>query len=141
MTSVSGPRVAQGSGETGEPAAVPGLAPDAPRRARRRGLPIPTRRAIVAAAIPSVVVFLVFWRWLGFTLPLATVLGTVWALASLLVTRSVYDDAELELAAWRAAAPELTMGPWSAPAERVGEVATPPTTSDCEPGTPVGVAR
>ena len=68
---------------------------------------MPTRRALVAAMIPAVVVFGIFWRWLDFPLWLAIGLGALWGVASLIVTRSVYDDVERELAAWRTAAPDL----------------------------------
>ena len=68
---------------------------------------MPTRRALAAAMIPAVVVIGVFWRWLDFPLPIAASLGLVWGVASLIVTRSVYEDTEHEEAAWRAAAPDL----------------------------------
>lgn len=126
MEQASGPRVAHGPAEANDPPTVTAAGRVAGRRSRRRGLPIPSSRAIIAAAIPSVVVFLVFWRWLGFTLPLAASLGVVWALASLLVTRSVYDDAELELDAWHEAAPDLVMQSWTAPAEPSVVASSPP---------------
>ena len=68
---------------------------------------MPTRRAFVAAMIPAVVVFAIFWRWLGFPVFLAAGLGLLFGLAGLLVTRSVYDDATEELEAWRQVAPDL----------------------------------
>ncbi len=68
---------------------------------------MPTRRALVAALIPAVVVFGVFWRWLDFPLWISFGLGLVWGVASLIVTRSVYDDDQRELEAWREAAPDL----------------------------------
>ena len=68
---------------------------------------MPTRRAIVAALIPAIAVSAVFWRWLDFPLWIALGLGAVWGIASLIVTRSVYDEDERELDAWREAAPDL----------------------------------
>ncbi len=68
---------------------------------------MPTRRAFVAAMIPAVVVFAIFWRWLGFPMLLAAGLGLLFGLAGLFVTRSVYDDAAEELEAWRRVAPDL----------------------------------
>ncbi len=68
---------------------------------------MPTRRALVAAMIPAVIVFAIFWRWLDFPLFLSVGLGAVWGVASLIVTRSVYEDADREMAAWREAAPDL----------------------------------
>ncbi len=68
---------------------------------------MPTRRALVAAMIPAVVVFGIFWRWLDFPMFIAVGLGAVWGVASLIVTRSVYDDVEQETVAWREAAPDL----------------------------------
>lgn len=64
-------------------------------------------RAIVAALVPAVIVFAVFHFWLGLATALAVVAGVAWALGSLLVTRLLYDDADAELAAFRAAAPDL----------------------------------
>ncbi len=68
---------------------------------------MPTRRAFVAASIPAVVVTGIFWRWLDFPVLLAAGLGLAFGIASLLVTRSVYDQADDELVAWRHAAPDL----------------------------------
>ena len=68
---------------------------------------MPTRRALVAAMVPAVVVFGIFWSWLDFPLYLAAGLGVLWGLASLMVTRSVYEDVEHEMEAWRSAAPDL----------------------------------
>ena len=68
---------------------------------------MPTRRAFVAASIPAVVVAGIFWRWLGFPVLLAAGIGLAFGIASLMVTRSVYDQAEDELVAWRRAAPDL----------------------------------
>jgi fatty acid desaturase len=68
---------------------------------------MPTRRALVAAAIPAIAVAGIFWAWLGFPAPLAGGLGLVFGIASVLVTRSVYDQSGEELEAWRRAAPDL----------------------------------
>ena len=68
---------------------------------------MPTRRAFVAASIPAVVVAGIFWRWLDFPVLLAAGIGLAFGIASLLVTRSVYDQADDELVAWRRAAPDL----------------------------------
>ncbi len=68
---------------------------------------MPTRRALIAAMVPAVVVFGIFWRWLDVPVIVAGALGALFACASLLVTRSVYDEAEAELEAWRRAAPDL----------------------------------
>ena len=68
---------------------------------------MPTRRAFVAASIPAVVVAGIFWRWLDFPVLLAAGIGLAFGIASLLVTRSVYDQADHELEAWRRAAPDL----------------------------------
>ena len=133
MEQASGPRVAHGPAEANDLPKTTDVGRVGGRRSRRRGLPIPTSRAIIAAAIPSVVVFLVFWRWLGFTLPLAASLGVAWALASLLVTRSVYDDAELELVAWGEAAPDLVIQSWTAPAEPSVVAPSPPGAASGDP--------
>ena len=66
-----------------------------------------TRRALIAALIPGVLVFSVFWLWLKMAVVTAAVAGLLWAIGSYLVTRYLYDDAEAELAAWRAEAPDL----------------------------------
>ncbi|MGC8634789.1 MAG: hypothetical protein ACP5VP_09010 [Candidatus Limnocylindrales bacterium] len=68
---------------------------------------MPTRRALVAAAIPAIAVAGIFWVWLGFPAPLAGGLGLAFGIASVLVTRSVYDQSGEELEAWRRAAPDL----------------------------------
>jgi fatty acid desaturase len=68
---------------------------------------MPTRRALVAATVPAIVVVGIFWGWLNFPLFLAAGVGMLWGLASLVVTRSVYEDAEREMDAWRQAAPDL----------------------------------
>ena len=67
----------------------------------------PTRRALVAAAVPGLLVFGVAWLWLGLALWASAIAGIVWSLVSLAVTRILYDDAEPDLAAWRAASPDL----------------------------------
>jgi len=72
---------------------------------------MPTRSAVLAAVIPAIIVFAVFWRWLGFGVGMSAVLGLVWSVSSLFVTRLLYDAPESELAAWRAAAPDL-QGSW-----------------------------
>ena len=64
-------------------------------------------RAIVAAVVPAVIVCGVFHFWLGLELWVAVVAGFAWALGSLIVTRVLYDDADREIAAFRAAAPDL----------------------------------
>ena len=71
---------------------------------------MPTRRAVLSAAIPGVIVCAVFWIWIGVPLPAALAAGLLWSFGSLLVTRFLYDDAEGELAAWRAEAPDLAVG-------------------------------
>ncbi len=43
---------------------------------------MPTRRALIAAMIPAVVVFAIFWRWLDFPMFIAVGLGAVWGVAS-----------------------------------------------------------
>ena len=68
---------------------------------------MPTARAFIAAAIAGFLVFAVGVAWLSLSVGTAVVAGVVWALLSLLVTRVVYDDADRELAAWTAAAPDL----------------------------------
>jgi xanthine/uracil/vitamin C permease (AzgA family) len=68
---------------------------------------MPTPRALLAAAIPGVVVVAVFWFWLKMPVTAAVAVGIAWALASYLVTRYLYDDADAEIAAWREEAPDL----------------------------------
>jgi hypothetical protein len=68
---------------------------------------LPTSRAILAAAIPGLIVFSTFYFWLGLAPAVAVGAGILWTAASLLVTRVLYDDAESEMAAWRDAAPDL----------------------------------
>ena len=68
---------------------------------------MPTHRALIAAAVPALLVFGVAWLWLGLSLWASTIAGVVWGLISLVVTRVLYDDPEPDLAAWRAAAPDL----------------------------------
>ncbi len=68
---------------------------------------MPTRRALLGAALPGLFTFIVFWLSLGVALPAAFALGVLWAAGSLLVTRLIYDDAEAEQAAWVAEAPDL----------------------------------
>jgi hypothetical protein len=106
---------------------------------------MPTRRAFVAASIPAVVVAGIFWRWLGFPVLLAAGIGLAFGFASLMVTRSVYDQAEDELVAWRRAAPDLAeldrdRGARDAEAARAGaeseaEAGSPP--SPAEPAGPM----
>ena len=101
---------------------------------------MPTRRAFVAASIPAVVVAGIFWRWLDFPVLLAAGIGLAFGIASLMVTRSVYDQAEDELVAWRRAAPDLAeldrdrgVGlPDATPAPV--EAAAPPTLADRKHG-------
>ena len=103
---------------------------------------MPTRRAFVAASIPAVVVAAIFWRWLGFPVLLAAGIGLVFGIASLMVTRSVYDQAEDELVAWRRAAPDLVEldgdrgagDPDAVPAgaESEAEAGSPPSAADPE---------
>ncbi len=66
-----------------------------------------TRRALLAAAVPGLLVFAIAWAWLSLSLWASAIAGIVWTLISLVVTRVLYDDPEPELAAWRAAAPDL----------------------------------
>jgi len=66
-----------------------------------------TRRALMASAIPAVIVFGIFWLWLGFAPWLAGALGLLWGVGSIVVTRAVYDDTDAELAAWREATPDI----------------------------------
>ena len=68
---------------------------------------MPTRRALVAAMIPAVVVGGIFWLWLNFPPSVAAALGGLFGVASLLVTNSVYDRADDEMLAWHRAAPDL----------------------------------
>ena len=68
---------------------------------------MPTHRALIAAAVPGLLVFAVAWLWLGLALWASATAGFVWSLISLVVTRVLYDDAEPDLAAWRRAAPDL----------------------------------
>ncbi len=72
---------------------------------------MPTRSAVLAAVIPAVIVFAVFWRWLGFPIGPSVVLGVIWSVSSFLVTRLLYDAPEAEIEAWREAAPDL-QGEW-----------------------------
>jgi hypothetical protein len=73
-----------------------------------------TRRALIAALIPGLVVFGVFWLWLKMAVVTAIAAGLLWAFGSYLVTRYLYDDADAELAAWQAEAPDLA-GPLDDP--------------------------
>ena len=75
---------------------------------------LPTRRSVVAALIPGLLVFGVFWLWLKMSVVVAGAAGVAWAIGSYLVTRYLYDEAEAELAAWRAEAPDLS-GPIEEP--------------------------
>ncbi len=68
---------------------------------------VPSPRALAAAMVPGLIVFLVFFFWLGLAIPLALAAGFAWAGASLVVTRVLYDDHDAELAAWHEAAPDL----------------------------------
>jgi multisubunit Na+/H+ antiporter MnhB subunit len=68
---------------------------------------MPSLRALAAAVVPGLIVFAVFFFWLGLPAPIALAAGFIWAGASLVVTRVLYDDHEAELAAWREAAPDL----------------------------------
>lgn len=70
---------------------------------------MPTWRALIAAAVPGLITFLVFWRLLGTAAPVAALVGVIWAVASLFVTRLLYDENEAEAAAWREQAPELAV--------------------------------
>ena len=65
------------------------------------------RRAVLAAAIPAVIIFGVCRLWLGFPLLVAVGVGLAWGFGSLLVTRAVYDETEADTAAWREATPDL----------------------------------
>ena len=77
---------------------------------------MPSPRALAAALVPGLIVFAVFFFWLGLPAPIAIAAGVVWAAASLVVTRVLYDGHEAELAAWREAAPDL-----AAPIDADGE--------------------
>lgn len=68
---------------------------------------MPSPRALLAAGVPGLVVFADFTFWMGFSPRFALLIGAVVSLAALLVTRLLYNDAEGELAAWRAAVPDL----------------------------------
>jgi Mg/Co/Ni transporter MgtE len=68
---------------------------------------MPTWRAFIAAAVPGLITFLVFWRLLGTAAPVAALVGVVWGVASLFVTRVLYDEHDAESAAWREQAPDL----------------------------------
>jgi Mg/Co/Ni transporter MgtE len=85
---------------------------------------MPTWRALIAAAVPGLITFLVFWRLLGTAAPVAALVGLIWAVASLFVTRLLYDENDAEAAAWREQAPDL---------------AASPSISDLHPADPLGV--
>ncbi len=68
---------------------------------------MPSRSAVLAAIIPAVIVFAVFWRWLGFPIGLSVVLGALWSVLSFFVTRLLYETPGPEREAWRDAAPDL----------------------------------
>lgn len=72
---------------------------------------MPTFRALVLAAIPALLVFLIFWVWLGVAPQLAAAVGLLWGVICLILTRVIYDDHSAEIAAWRAAAPDLADPP------------------------------
>jgi Mg/Co/Ni transporter MgtE len=72
---------------------------------------MPTWRALIAAAVPGLITFLVFWRLLGTAAPVAALVGVIWAVASLFVTRLLYDENDAEAAAWREQAPDLAATP------------------------------
>ena len=90
---------------------------------------MPTHRALIAAAVPGLLVFAVAWLWLGLALWASVMAGGLWSLISLVVTRVLYDDAEPDLAAWRRAAPDLA------------SLAPPAPSSVAGVSEPVGVAR
>ena len=64
-------------------------------------------RPLVAALVPGLIVAAVFRLWLDLNLEIALLGGVAWAVGSLVVTRLLYDDAEDEIAAFRAVAPDL----------------------------------
>jgi fatty acid desaturase len=68
---------------------------------------MPDRRALVTAALPGLLTFLVFWLWLGISFAAAVVVGLAWGVATLIVTRLLYEDPETDAAAWRQEAPDL----------------------------------
>jgi hypothetical protein len=61
---------------------------------------MPTWRAVLAAAVPGIVIFADFTLWMGFSPVFAAAVGLVVGLVALGVTRLLYDDADGELAAW-----------------------------------------
>ena len=64
-------------------------------------------RVPILAAIPALLVFLVFRFWLGLPVPVAALAGALFGVLFFVLARVLYDDAEAELAAWRQAAPDL----------------------------------
>lgn len=64
-------------------------------------------RVPILAAIPALLVFLVFRFWLGLPVPVAALAGALFGVLFFVLARVLYDDAEAELAAWRLAAPDL----------------------------------
>lgn len=64
-------------------------------------------RALLYAAVPGAIVFVAFGYWIGVPLPYAVAASALFTLAILYLTRVVHEEPEEELAAWRAAAPDL----------------------------------
>jgi fatty acid desaturase len=91
---------------------------------------MPTWRALIAAAVPGLITFLVFWRLLGTSAPVAALVGAIWAVASLFVTRLLYDENELEEAAWREQAPDLAAMPSTSDLHPVDPLAAAPDSPD-----------
>lgn len=69
---------------------------------------MPTSRALLAAAVPGLLIFADFYLWMAFSPSFSIAVGLIVAAATLIVTRLLYDDASGELEAWRAAAPDLS---------------------------------
>jgi hypothetical protein len=78
---------------------------------------VASRRAILLALLPGLIVAFLFNDSLGFSTWFAISAGVVWFALTLVVTRLLYDDAQGELAAWRAAAPDLAEGAGHDPAD------------------------
>jgi hypothetical protein len=68
-----------------------------------------TWRAVVTAFLPGIITFLVFFQWHRLSFAASLAAGIIWTLASLVVTRILYDDAAGDLEAWRAEAPDLAV--------------------------------
>ncbi|HEX5465717.1 MAG TPA: hypothetical protein VFW92_03475 [Candidatus Limnocylindrales bacterium] len=68
---------------------------------------MPSWRALLAAAVPGAIIFADFTFWMAFSPGFALAVGLVVSVATLIVTRLLYDDAGDEARAWAEAAPDL----------------------------------